>query len=129
MPHPNKEAIRRGYQACAQGDMGAISELMADDIVWHSGGDTILTGDYKGREAVLEWFARLAQESGGAFGAEVHDVLANDEHAVALVTTSATRNNKSFEVRAAQIFHVSDGQITESWSFAEDQDALDEPWS
>lgn len=129
MPHPNEESIRRGYQAFAQGDMGTIGELMADDIVWHSGGDNILTGDYKGKEAVLEWFARLAQESGGTFTAEVHDVLANDDHAVALVTTSATRNNNSFEVRAAQIFHVNDGQITEFWSFAEDQDALDEFWS
>jgi hypothetical protein len=31
--------------------------------------------------------------------------------------------------RAAQIFHVSDGQITEFWSFAEDQDTFDEFWS
>ena len=44
--HPNLEIARAGYEAFANGDLAAVSDLLSDDIVWHSGGDNILTGDY-----------------------------------------------------------------------------------
>jgi len=126
--HPNLEISRAGYAAFASGDMATLSDLLADDIVWHSGGNNILTGDYEGKEAVLGFFGRLMQESGGSFKNDVHDMLANDEHGVALVTSSATRGGVSFEGNAVHIFHMRDGKMTEFWSFAEDQSKLDELW-
>ncbi len=126
--HPNLVTARRGYQAFADGDMATVGELLSDDIVWHVGGNNQLTGDYEGKEAVFGFFARLMEESGGSFKNDIHDMLANDEHGVALVTTSATRGGKSAEGRAVHIFHMSDGLMTEFWSFAEDQALFDELW-
>ncbi len=54
--HPNLEIARAGYEAFASGDLAAVSDLLSDDIVWHSGGNNILTGDYEGKEAVLGFF-------------------------------------------------------------------------
>lgn len=102
---------------------------MSDDIVWHSGGNNTLTGEYVGKEAVLGYFGRLMQESGDSFKNDVHDMLANDEHAVALVTSSATRGGVAYEGNAVHIFHMRDGRMTEFWSFAEDQGKLDELWA
>ena len=51
--HPNLVNARAGYEAFALGDMAAVGDLLADDIVWHSGGNNILTGDYEGKEAVF----------------------------------------------------------------------------
>lgn len=127
--HSNLERARAGYQAFAAGDMATVNDLLADDIVWHSGGNNILTGDYEGKEAVLGFLARLMQETGGSFKNDVHDILANDDHGVALVTVSGTRGGKSLEGRVAQIFHMRDGRMTEFWTFSEDQDQFDEFWT
>ena len=43
--HPNLERARVGYEAFARGDLAAVSDLLADAIVWHSGGSNVLTGD------------------------------------------------------------------------------------
>ena len=126
--HPNLVRARAGYEAFATGDLAAVSDLLSDSIVWHSGGSNVLTGDYKGKEAVLGFFGLLMQESGGSFRNEIHDMLANDEHGVALVTMSATRDGKSFEGNLVHIFHMSDGNMTEFWAIPEDQSRYDEFW-
>jgi ketosteroid isomerase-like protein len=127
--HPNLERSRAGYAAFAAGDLTTVSDLLSDDIVWHSGGDNSLTGDYEGKEAVLGYFGRLMQETDGSFKNDIHDMLANDEHGVALVTASASRGGKSFEGRVVHVFHLRDGKMTEFWAFPEDQKAFDELWA
>jgi ketosteroid isomerase-like protein len=126
--HPNLAIAHAGYEAFAAGDLTAVSDLLSDDIVWHSGGTNVLTGDYKGKEAVLGFFELLMRESDGSFRNDIHDMLANDEHGVALVTNSATRGGKSFEGRVVHIFHMSDGKMTEFWAIPEDQSGYDEFW-
>ena len=37
------------------------------------------------------------QETGGTFKYEIHDMVANDEHGVAIVEASARRNGKSID--------------------------------
>lgn len=125
--HPNLVAARAGYEAFANGDMVALGELLADDIVWHVGGDNELTGDYLGKQAVFRLFGRLVEEAG--FRTEVHDILANDSHGVALVTTYATRDGETVSDRAAQVFHMSDGKLTEFWMFPENARVIDQIWA
>ena len=58
---------------------------------------------------------------------DIHDVLANDDHAIVLVTQTATRNDTgdTFEGRYVHIFHVGAEKVLESWMFWEDQAAGD----
>jgi len=100
--HPNVELTRRGYDAFAAGDLAALSELLAGDVTWHVRGVGPLSGDYHGRDEVFAFFGRLAEETAGTFRLDVHDVLANDEHTVALCTLSASRGTKSVETPVAQ---------------------------
>jgi uncharacterized protein len=128
--HPNVERGRRAYEAFAKGDLQAVGDFMAADIVWHVGGTNVLSGDYRGKEAVFGFFGRLMQETGGTFKAEVHAILADDEHGVALVTQTAERNGKHIEYRAANISHTdSEGRVTEFWAFPENSQQLDEFFS
>lgn len=124
--HPNLERSRMGYAAFAEGDMDTVSSVMADDIVWHVPGDHELAGDYAGKEEVFSFFARLMQETEGTFGNEIHDILANDEHGVALVEASATRNGKTISNKVIHVFHMSDGKMTEFWNIPTDQKAWDD---
>jgi uncharacterized protein len=125
--HPNLIAARAGYEAFAKGDMAALGESLSDDVIWHVGGNNKLTGDYLGKPAVFGLFARLVQEAG--FKNEVHDILANDTHGVALVTTTANRNGETIADRAVQVFHMSDGKLTEFWTFPENARVIDQIWA
>jgi len=127
--HPNLDLLRRGYAAYGAGDMDTINELFHDDVVWHVAGHSPIAGDYEGKEQVFGFFGKLAELSGGTSKVEVHDLLADDEHGVALVKESATRNGRSHEGQATHVFHVRDGKVTEFWDAQVDQYAADEFWA
>ena len=55
---------------------------------------------------------------------ETHDVVANDDHAVALGTATATRGGKTLEYRTAEVFHIKNGKATERWAFSDDTAAI-----
>ncbi len=127
--HPNVGLVRKGYEAFAKGDMATLRELFSEDVVWHVSGNNPISGEYRGQDAVFAFFARTAELSGGTLRFDLHDVVANDEHAVALVRSTASRQGKQIDVREAQICHISNGKITEFWGFSEDQRLNDEFWS
>ena len=129
MAHPNEDLVRRGYAAFGTGDMATLRELFADDLVWHVGGRSPITGDYKGKDEVLGFFAKLAERAGGTFRVDIHDVLANDEHVVALVKVTGEREGKTLSDSGAQVFHVQGGKVSESWFHPGDAYAWDEFWS
>ena len=130
MGHPNEDRFRGGYEAFMTGDLVALAdEYFAPDIMWHATGNNPLAGDFEGVGAVLENFGKLFEMSGGTFRLELHDVVANDDHGVALATSFAEREGRSLESRFAHVAHFSDGKMTESWIFSEDQAAIDAFWS
>ncbi len=125
MAHPNEELLRRGYEAFGAGDLDTVLSIFSEDISWHIGGDSPLTGDYKGHQEVMGFFARLMELSGGTFRLQVHDILANDTHGAAMVVAHAEREGRTLEGRAVHTWHLAGGKATEFWSFEEDQGALD----
>jgi ketosteroid isomerase-like protein len=127
--HPTVELTRRGYDAFARGDLAALSGLIADEVTWHVTGAGPLSGTYRGRDEVFSFFGRLAEETGGTFRLDVHDVLANDEHAIALCRLSASRGGKSIEVPVANVSHVRDGKVTEFWGATTDPQASIDFWN
>jgi len=127
--HPNVELLRKGYDAYSSGDVAVLNELFADDVEWHIAGRSAIAGDYKGRDEVFAFFGKLMELSGGTSKIEVHDILANDEHGVALVTGTATRDGKSFSGLDVHTFHLRNGQVVEFWDSPVDQYAADEFWS
>lgn len=129
MAHPNEDLVRRGFAAFGTGDLATLGELFADDIVWHAGGRSPISGDYKGKDEVFGFFAQLAERSGGTFRVDIHDLLANDEHVVALTKATGQRQGKTLTDSGAQVFHVHGGKVTEQWYHPGDPYASDEFWS
>jgi uncharacterized protein len=122
----NEDLLRQGYAAFASGDLATVQALIADDIVWHSGGANQLTGDYSGHQEVLGFFGRLLDVTGGTFRLEVHDILANDTHGIVLVTVHGHRDGRSVAAREVNIWHLEDGKAKEFWSFAENGAEMDD---
>jgi hypothetical protein len=73
----------------------------------------------------MGFFGKLMELSAGSFHLDIHDIVANDRHGVALVTAYGERDGQTMEVREANIWHLADGKATEFWVFAEDQAAVD----
>ena len=85
-----------------------------------------LSGDYRGRDAVYGIFGKLMEVTGGSFHIDLHAVIADDEHGVALVVVTASRGGRSIEVNEAHVFHLRDGKVMEFWNASTDQYAEDE---
>lgn len=130
MAHPNEDLVRAGFAAYSRGDVQALlTEFFSPDIVWHVPGRGPLAGDHAGADTVAAHFARVAELSGGTHRVEVHDVIGNDEHVVALHVARAERSGKQLELNAMQVFHVSNGKITEAWTVQHDLYGWDEFWA
>ncbi len=123
--HPDAQLVRQGYDAFIAGDMEWLNEHLAENIVWHVPGNNVLSGDYRGREEVLSFFARSVQAAIPSF--DVHDVVASDDHTIALLNVRFTRtdNGQTLDGRSVQVFHIEEGKALESWTTSEDQAALD----
>lgn len=124
--HPNAAVVRRAMQAMnsmdmaqAEQEMGIVEAFMADDIVWHEIG----RGEpRRGKDELRA--AMMGGERDYTITYELHDVVANDEHAIAMGTATATRGDRTLEYRTAEIFHMRDGKATERWAFSDDTAAI-----
>ena len=124
--HPNVTLAREGLEAMQRGDTGWMDQHLADDVVWHVGGNSKWAGAYQGKAQVLDLFTRQGQAMGGMPSVEVHDVLGNDDHVVMLGTAKATGpDGSSAEWKYTQVMHVRDGKTTEAWGMAENDAAVD----
>jgi ketosteroid isomerase-like protein len=122
--HPNAVALRKGYAAFAAGDMETVAALFADDIAWHQAGNSPLAGDVAGKDAVFGIFGQLVELTGGTFGQEIHDLLANDDHAVVMVEQWWEQPHQ-FRGNGVHVWHMKDGIAIETWLMAQDQAAAD----
>lgn len=118
--HPNAARYRRLSEAMEAGDMSQMFDGIAEDVEWWEiGSDEPI----RGRAALM---ARMEGLSGdGDISVDLHDVVANDDHMIALVTATATRGDESLTYRTAEIYHVDgDGQVTHRWAFSDDTDRI-----
>jgi uncharacterized protein len=127
MAHPNEDLMREGVAAFTRGDLDALREkYFAEDIRWHIPGRSPLAGDYEGVAQVIGAFGLLFELTGGTYRVEVHDIVANDEHAIVLYTSRAERADRQLEDRTALVAHIRDGRQAEAWTLPGDVYALDE---
>jgi ketosteroid isomerase-like protein len=118
--HPNAAIVRAaGEEARRTGDMLSVMHLLSDDVVWHEIGRD---GPVRGKAALQERFAEMPD--GGSITIEAHDVIANDEHCIQLVTATATMGDQSLVYRTAEIYHMRDGKVTERWAFSDDTERI-----
>jgi ketosteroid isomerase-like protein len=120
------ELVRRGYEAFIAGDMVWLNEHLHENVVWHVPGQNLLSGDYRGRENVLAFFARSVQIALPEF--DIHDVVASDDHVVVLTTVTWRRNDngETFDNRIGQVFHLAGGQVLEVWTMGDDLAGFDQ---
>lgn len=124
--HPNAAIARTAIEAFSRGDMAAMLELVDETVIWHAPGTNRFSGKFEGKAAVIDRFTRMA-EAGVVTALEIHDVVGNDEHVVALVNATVTSaDGRSYQTPQVQAMHIRDGRCVEFWGMNQDQAAMDE---
>ena len=123
--HPNGTLMRRLLEAFAAGDVAAMEAAFDDDVTWHAPGTNRFSGQFRGRTAAMQRLAEM-REAGISTRFDVHDVVANDEHVVALVHLHLeVADGRRYDQPQVQVAHVRDGRIVEFWTMNQDQAVLD----
>jgi hypothetical protein len=117
--HPNARLVREALTAFNQGDYEQFAAMVADDVNWYEVG---ASEPLRGKEAVFSSLGSGGQDF--EIEAEVHDVVANDHHTLALVNATGTRGDQTFHYQTVEILHFRDGKVTDRWSFANDTQAV-----
>ncbi|MDP9864457.1 MULTISPECIES: nuclear transport factor 2 family protein [Streptosporangium] len=125
--HPNIALARDSYDALSKGDLDHIRDnLLADDVVFHVPGRGPLAGDYRGKDQVLGYLARLTETTDGSVRFEPESILPGDDRAMATVRVRGERAGRQLDDRGVHVFRIADGRISERWSYPENLYSTDD---
>lgn len=114
----------------AKGDFKATFETISDNIVWHMGGNSPLSGVVKGKKELQERLGEFVKRSNGTFRVVTNWYASNDCFVVASVVSLAEKEeNNKLNMEGVDIFKIENGKIQEVWTFAKDQGLEDKYWS
>jgi ketosteroid isomerase-like protein len=98
-------SVRKGYAAFNATDIPTLMTVLAHDVVHHVPGTSPLAGEYKGIQAVLGYYAKLAEMTAGSFRADLIDAHGDGRgHVTAVHQTTATRNGVTRVTRGSIFF-------------------------
>jgi uncharacterized protein len=106
--HPNAALTRRVFAAFGK-DAKAIGAALHREIVWRVPGNTVMSGEYRGRRDVVEFLRNTGLETGGTYHSALHTVMANDEWGLAVYRAWGTRNGIDLDVDQAFVIRFEDG--------------------
>jgi ketosteroid isomerase-like protein len=106
------------------GDLQGAAEYYTDDSAFPWAGQGPLSSDYTDRAAVLDMLADHASRAQASV--ETHDTVYSDDHAVALVRVTLTRDDRPVATNRVVVYHFADDKISEVWVVDADQQAVDE---
>jgi uncharacterized protein len=126
---PAEQLARELYARLAARDLAGYFDLVADDAIFHIGGDSTVAGDYRGKDAIAALGMNVMQETDGTFRTELISVLANNSHATTLHRWSADRRGQHIEMNNFNVYRFANGLLAERWEYLEDQQAHDAFWA
>jgi uncharacterized protein len=110
--HPNAALVRRVFAAFGKDPM-AVSAAFGREIVWRVPGNTVMSGEYRGRRDVVEFLRRTGLETGGTYRSRLHTVFADDDWAVAIYRATGSRNGIDLDVEQALVIRIADALLQE----------------
>jgi ketosteroid isomerase-like protein len=114
--HPNAALVRGQADALSRGDLQPLIESLDDNVEWNEIGRA---EPIRGKAALAEMYLGGGKPDWD-ITYQIHDVVANDDHTIALGDAHATRGDRTLDYRTAEIYHIKDGKITHRWAFSDD---------
>jgi ketosteroid isomerase-like protein len=129
MGDPNAAIIRKAYDDFARGNVPAVFAAFDAAMTWHIPGHGPLSGDFAGHDAIADFFRRTMELSGGSFSIDVHNVLAEGDIVVVLVTATAQRRGVSASFPAVHVWQMKYGKAIAFQEYLGDEQREDRFWS
>jgi ketosteroid isomerase-like protein len=127
---PGVQRAREYVDTFTNGDLDALRDFYAEDVVWHVGGRHRLSGDYSGRDALFSYFEEVRRLTGGTLRLEPESIVSSDRYTAMFTRVTAQREGKNLDTVLAQILRNGpSGQWNEYWAVADEQDEVDAFWS
>ncbi|MEU8567023.1 nuclear transport factor 2 family protein [Streptomyces pathocidini] len=128
--HPDCALVRRGYEAFAQGDLDTLATLFTADVTHHVPGESLIAGHHKGREAVLQLYRRMAEETRGTFRIELQRVMADGRgHVISVHKAYGDRRDRGIEMMNGIFFTIVGGKVSDLDECVKDIDVMNEFWA
>jgi uncharacterized protein len=126
----NIQIMRSYIESLGKGDMQAVGNLLADDVIWHQPGASHLSGIHSGKEKLFAHLGKFMQLSDNTFRVtDVGSVMANGDMVVANLHFAAERPGRTLSMDGSDVMFIVDGKIKEVWLFSSDQAAEDAFWN
>lgn len=121
------ERLAEAMALMSRGEVAKFGELLlADDVVWHWPGRSSVSGDYRGREAVLGLLRGFQELTGSRLHLEPVDMLDGETHLMSFTHVTAEREGDRLDVMMADAMRFdADGRVIEYWTLSNDQEAVD----
>jgi ketosteroid isomerase-like protein len=126
--HPNAELLERAFAAFGREPL-VVARVLADDVVWRVPGANAMSGEYEGRNAVLQFLRQTLVLSGGTYRTELRYVVANDERAVAVYGARGEREGRTLDIDQALFCVIREGRIADVTAVPFDFAAFDGFWA
>lgn len=126
--HSRAELAQQLWEAVSTADLSAVERLTTDDFSWHASGRGSRSGTFRGRDAVLDYLARIGEDA-ERFDSELEDVLVGDLYTALLYRVTGERGARKLDTDFVLLLRFELDQLAEAWSIPRDQHAIDEFWS
>jgi uncharacterized protein len=121
---------RRQTEMYAGGPMAPVADLLADDIIWHVGGESPIAGEHRGWDAVLRSFAARRELSGETLRMHPDEVVAaGPEVVVQLVGGAVSLDGRTVSWRTVGLYRVEHGRVREARLVPLDLELFDRTWT
>jgi ketosteroid isomerase-like protein len=129
MEHPNATEFRKVLDAIARGDVEMMYAATHEDFV---NINDIGAGPWRevhGRDAFFAFFGQFVEYLEGTFRQELMDVIGYDDHVVAIVHETGSRQGHPFDNRAIYLCEIVDGIWMSMRTMDMDHDNINRFWA
>jgi ketosteroid isomerase-like protein len=128
LPHSNADLLERAFAAFGR-DALTVARTLAADVVWRVPGDTVMSGEYRGRDDVLQFLRQTRVQSDDTYRTELQYVVADDERAVAVYRARGERKGRTLDIEQALFCVIREGVLADVTAVPLDYPAFVEFWS
>jgi uncharacterized protein len=121
------ERLARAMELVSQGDVDGFGDtLLADDVAWHWPGRSSVSGEYHGRDQVLDLLRGFHRLTDNRLQVVPLDLLEGEDHLMSFTHVTAESEDGKLDVIMADAMRFDDNdRVVEFWTLSNDQEAVD----
>jgi uncharacterized protein len=132
LKHPNALVMQKLFEVFGRAIPEEMLEVFHEDIVWHFPGSSVISGEWKGIDGILNGIRANALKYGrameGLYGFEPLQFFGNDDYGVSLHHDFYKGDDNHFKMQFIIMAKIVDGKIKELWELPFDLYENDRFW-